>query len=131
MVLLFTLVLLVHIVIMVKKMPVLAFPTVQMARVDFKKPLDSISIRTLQNSVASEKGVGYTYYNHRDNILIYTFDNRLNTSDHIYKEAISPIGYESVKYIVAAKDMDKGCPVMNNSSFYGKLTDLVAGIVNK
>lgn len=126
---LFVLLLLTHIVIMVKRMPILANPTLQLARVDFKEPLDSLSIGQIRNKVVSQKGVKSTYYNQRDDILIYTFDNRLNNARTIYDNAIVPSGYASVRYVVTAKDLQQGCPVMSNDSFYGKLTALVAKIV--
>jgi len=127
---LFVLLLLTHIVIMVKSMPILVYPTLQLARVDFKEPLDSLSIRRIRNQVASQKGVESTYYNPKDDILIYTFDNRLNNAHSIYDKAIIPSGYASERYVVTAKDLQQGCPVLNNNSFYGKLTALVAKIVN-
>ncbi len=120
--------LIVHIAIMVKGRP--ADATVQLGRADFKEPVDSLSALKIQNDIKGLKGVQYTYFNAKDYILVYAFDNKVNTAQKIYDAAIKNAGFSSVRYTVGAADLAKGCPVMSNNSFYGKLTGLVAGFVN-
>jgi hypothetical protein len=122
--------LIVHIAIMVKGRPTPAFATIQMARADFKEPVDSLSAVRIQNEIKNLKGVQTTWFNAKDYILVYSFDNKINTAQSIYDAAIKNSGFRSVRYIVGKADLAKGCPVMNNNSFYGKLTEVVAGIVN-
>lgn len=129
-VLLFFIVLVTHIVIMVKNRPPLVHSTTQLARADFKQPVDSAAAISIQDGLKKLSGVQTTYFNLKDNILVYGFDNRKNTAENIYDEAIKNCGFTSVRYMVNSKDMANGCPVIDNNSFYGKVTNVIAKIVN-
>jgi len=123
-------VLIIHIAIMVKSRLPLVNATVQMARADFKQPVDSLSAAQIQDQVKSLKGVKSTYFNSKDHILVYTYDNNQNTAQNIYDKVIKNSGFRSVRYTVSKDDLAKGCPVMGNHSFYGKLTSIMASIIN-
>lgn len=122
--------LIVHIVIMVKNKAPLANATIQMARADFNEPIDAIAATKIQNEIKMQAGVKSTYFNSNSNILVYTFDNRANDAQDIYNNAIKNSGFASERHIVSAEDATKGCPAMDNKSFYGKLTKVVTSIVN-
>lgn len=121
--------LIVHIAIMVKTRPPLANATLQIARADFLQPVDSLNAVKMEKKVRGIKGVESTYFNLKDYSLVYTFDNRLNTAGHIYDEAIKDPEFPSKRYIVSTADLQKGCPVMSDHSFYGKLTAAVTKII--
>lgn len=127
---LFFLVLIIHIAVMVRDRPPIANATIEMARVDFNAPVDSSSIIAIQEKVKQLKGVRSTYYNYKNRILIYTFDNRVNNAQKIYDNAIRSSQFPSKRIIVSAAEAKQGCPVIDNKSFYGKLTALVAKVVN-
>jgi hypothetical protein len=127
---LFFAVLIVHIAIMVKGRPAPANAMIQMARADFREPVDAQSAAKIQNNIKSLKGVESTYFNLKDHIVVYTYNNKVNTAQHIYDVAIKDVGFRSVRYTVSQNDLSKGCPVLNNNSFYGRLTEKVASIVN-
>lgn len=124
------LVLMVHIVVMVKNMPHYTNPTVQLARADFKEPVDSGSAARIQQQIKKLPGVASTYFNQKAGILVYAYDNRKNNAQNIYDDVVRNSGFRSVRYTVTAEDLKSGCPVMNDNSFYGKLTNMVAKIVN-
>lgn len=122
--------LIIHIAVMVHKRGPIAFSTEQMARADFQTQVDSSLAKNIQQKIMSIKGVKNTYFNLKDNILIYTFDNRTNTAQHIFDKGIKTSGIPVVRYTVSKADLSSGCPVMNNNSFYGKLTTIVSKFVN-
>lgn len=122
--------LLIHIAIMVKGRPAPANATIQMARADFREPVDSLSAVRIQDKIKSLRGVESTWFNQKNYIVVYTYDNKVNTAQHIYDAAIKDAGFKSVRYTVSKSDLAKGCPVMNNHSFYGKLTEAVSNIIN-
>lgn len=127
---LFVAALLVHITLMVKEMRNLPDATIQLARADFKQPVDPINALQIENKVMEQTGVKSTYFNPKDYTLVYTFDNRVNNARNIYDHAIRNDGFLSTRYIVSAADLSQGCPVMNDHSFYGKLTAFVGRFVN-
>lgn len=122
--------LLVHVTIMVKEMRALPDATIQMARADFTQPVDSINAVLIENKVMDQPGVKSTYFNSKDYTLVYTFNNRINNAPNIYNHAIKNDGFSSACFIVSAADLSKGCPVMNDNSFYGKLTVFLGKFVN-
>lgn len=119
-----------HVIIMIKEMRTLPYATIQRARADFKQPVDSLNALQIENKVMAQPGVESTYFNPREYILVYTFDNRVNNAQNIYDKVIKNDGFKSVRYIVSATDLSKGCPVMNDNNFYGKLTAFVGRFVN-
>lgn len=123
-------VLIVHIAVMVHQKGELPLATVQMARADFQAPIDSVQALQIQHDIQTLNGVKSTYFNVKDDIVIYTFDNRRNTAQDIFDKAIKTSGFPVVRYTVSEKDLAKGCPVMNDNSFYGKLTAVVSKFVN-
>lgn len=122
--------LIVHIAVMVHNRAPLPLATIQMARADFKMPVDSAAAQQIQDNIRKLNGVKSTYFNVADDIVIYTFDNRLNTAQRIFDKAIKNSGFAAVRYTVSEKDLSGGCPVMNDHSFYGKLTAVVSRFVN-
>lgn len=123
-------VLIIHIAIMVKGAQPLVNSTEQMARADFSQPVDSSDAIKIENEVKSLNGVKSVYFNLKDYILIYTFDNRVNNAQKIYDHAIRNSGFSAIRYVVSGSELSKGCPVMNDHSFYGKLTTIISKIVN-
>jgi len=122
--------LVIHIAIMVYHKGPLPFEHTQMARTDFMEPLDSLQISKLKSNLLSQKGVKSIYLNSKDHNVVYTFDNRQNSGDNIFRNAIVPAHLKAKPYIVSAEDLNRGCPAFNNNSFYGKLTKVISKAVN-
>lgn len=123
-------VLVAHIVVMVKNRKPLENPTIQMARVDFRQPVHLSDLTKMEHRIKDMNGVKDTYFNQGSNILIYTFDAKLNSAERIYNGAIKNAGFGAEWYVVAKGDEAKGCPAMDNHSFYGKLTSVVENSIN-
>jgi hypothetical protein len=123
-------VLIIHIAFMVKGRKPPANATVQMVRVDFKQEMDSSAIACVESDIKSMKGVKDVYYNPQSHILIYSFDAKQNNAKTIYDIAINGSGYSAHRFAFAKNDQANGCPVMDNHSFYGRLTSIVETILN-
>lgn len=124
------LILLIHVAVMVKKNRAAPGDTVQLARADFKEPVDSLSAARIEQNIQKMRGVKSTYFNRPDGILVYAFDNTQNTSRAIYEQGVQNTGFQSALYVVSAGDMKTGCPAILDDSFYGKLTRAVAHLIN-
>lgn len=122
--------LVIHIGIMVKNQKPLENATIQMARVDFSNSLDLQQAQVIEENIKNQKGVKDVFYNEKNHLLIYTFDNRINNSENIYNTSIKSAEFSSAPYFVSAEDAAKGCPVINSDSFYGQLTKVVSKIIN-
>lgn len=122
--------LVIHISVMVYHKAPLPFKHVQMARIDFLQPLDENHLKQVKRNLKAQKGVRSTYYNTKDHNVVYTFDNRQNNARQIYNGAIAQADIAAKPYIVSAKDLKNGCPVMDTHSFYSRLTTVISKVVN-
>lgn len=120
----------IHIAVMVYHKGPLPFEHIQMARADFLAPLDKANVAQIKSRLEGQKGVKSTFFSPKDRDVVYTFDNRQNNAANIYHAAIQGAAVPSKPYVVTAADLATGCPAMDNSSFYGKLTAAVSRIVN-
>ncbi|HUH74111.1 MAG TPA: hypothetical protein VLZ75_06845 [Chitinophagales bacterium] len=123
----FAITLIVHIAIMVGNKSSSSFH--QLARVDFSQDISDNEVQQIEESLKSEKGFVSTYFNDVDKILVYKFDKRYNNSSQIYANTIQPKAPNSTRFIVTEAMQAKGCPVISDDSFYGKLTATVTQIM--
>lgn len=123
-------VLIVHIGIMVHERGALPMATIQMARVDFQNPITPLQAKNIEADFKHYKGVKSTHFNVKNGILIYTFDNRKNSTKAIYSNFEKENSLPCSRYVVSDEDLSHGCPAMNSNSFYGKLTNVISKIVN-
>ncbi|WP_107040308.1 hypothetical protein [Brumimicrobium mesophilum] len=122
--------LVIHIGIMVYGKEALPLATTQIGRLDFDEQINEGQANAIENQFKNIEGVKSTYFNVGSDILIYTFDNRKNSTENIYKEFNQGSNYLSSRYTVSEEDLSKGCPAIESDSFYGKLTSMVSKIVN-
>jgi hypothetical protein len=102
----------------------------QLARIDFTEQLDSMDIRKIKNSVLSMEGVDAAYFNVDDNILVYSYDPVLIHSDLVYYNLMKENTYKAERFIVDAKQLKNGCPVIDKSSFSYQFASAVQKIMN-
>lgn len=123
-------VLIVHIAIMVKGRTPPENATIQMARADFDQQPDVAGAGVIESRIRAMNGVKDTYYNPASKILIYTFDATKNNAVTIFNRAVKPSGFKVALHTFSKEEMSRGCPAMDNSSFYSKLTAMIARMVN-
>ena len=122
--------LIVHIAVMVKGKKPLASEHTQLARIDFSTAADPETITEIEQSIGALPGVQSTYYNPATHTLVYAYNNKLQNAADVYQSQIRSRKVDALKYTVSAADATKGCPAMNDNSFYGRLTKTVSSIVN-
>ena len=122
--------LIVHIAVMVKGKKPLSSEQTQLARIDFPPATDPQVISEIEQSIKALPGIESTYYNPTTHILVYAYNNKQQSAAQVYESQVSARNIDALKYTVSAADATKGCPVMNDKSFYGRLTKTVSSIVN-
>lgn len=122
--------LLIHIAVMVKGKKPLSSEQTQLARIDFPPATDPVVISEIEQSIKALPGIQSTYYNPATHILVYAYNNKQQSAAQVYESQVSARNVDALKYTVSAADATKGCPAMNDKSFYGRLTKTVSAIVN-
>lgn len=96
-------------------------PQLQMSRIDFNQPVDSVEGAKIQSFVNHIDGVQKSYFNLEDDILVYAFYNDRQTSQNVFNELMASGDYNAEKYVVSEDDKKTGCPAMSGGSVTGLL----------
>ena len=105
--------------------------TMQISRIDFQEPLDSMKMKTIHHQLKSIPGFINDSYNLETGVLVYFHDNRIADSKKIFEELMSKGNYKATRYIVPKElASNKVCPVMNEGSISYAFTKQVKRIFN-
>ncbi len=88
----------------------------QLARIDFKETLDSNQVAQVRNTVHQLSGIKHSFYNTKDDILVYAFDPKEQQSALVYEVVKKETGLKAERFIVSDADMANGCPVIDQNS---------------
>lgn len=104
--------------------------TIQVSRIDFDKPFDSLSTVAIKEELHSIKGVKSEIIV-KKNVVVYFHDNTVADSKKVYDELMTKGNYKAERFILppslAAKQV---CPVMEKDGFKYKFSKFIQGIFN-
>lgn len=102
--------------------------TIQISRIDFDKPFDSISTLQIKKKLHEIKGVKSDIIV-KNNVVVYFHDNQIANSEKIFKELMSKGDYRAKRFILPANLANKQvCPVMKKDGLSYKFTKFVQSI---
>jgi hypothetical protein len=105
--------------------------TMQISRIDFKEPLDSLKMKEIHRNLKTIPGFISDSYNVEKGVLVYFHDNRIADSKSIFNALIRKGKYKANRYVLpkslAANEV---CPVMNKGSMSYKFSKTVKQIFN-
>jgi hypothetical protein len=102
--------------------------TIQVSRIDFDKPLDSINSLDITQKLHSIPGVKDEVIVKR-NVVVYFHDNKIADSKKIYDELMTKGNYKAQRFILPDNLAHKQvCPVMNKDGLNYKFTQFVQRI---
>ena len=104
--------------------------TIQISRIDFDQPFDSLSTLAVKKNLQSIPGVKSDIIVKR-NVVVYFHDNTIADSKKVYDELMTKGNYKAERFLLppslAAKQV---CPVMKKDSFKYKFSKFIQGIFN-
>lgn len=104
--------------------------TIQVSRIDFDKPFDSLSTIAIQNTIRTIPGVKSEVIVKR-NVVVYFHDNKIADSKKIYDELMAKGSYKAQRFILPeGMASQQVCPVMNQNGLMYKFSSLVQRIFN-
>lgn len=119
-----------HILDMTKKANNVDNRTIQISRIDFEKPFDSLSTIDIKSKLASIEGVRKRITVVR-NVVVYRHDNTVTNSKKVYDELMTKGSYKANRFVLPANLAGKEvCPAMKKDGFYYNYTQLVLRIFN-
>jgi hypothetical protein len=104
--------------------------TVQVSRIDFDKPFDSISSIEIQKKLHEITGVKTDVVVVR-NTVVYFHDKKIANSKQVFDQLMAKGNYKAQRFLVADSLAKKAvCPVMDENSFKYKFAHFVQRIFN-
>ncbi len=119
-----------HILDMTEKANNVDNRTIQISRIDFDKPFDSLSTIDIENKLASFEGVKKRITVIK-NVVVYRHDNTIANSKKVFDELMAKGNYKANQFVLPANLVGKEvCPAMKKDGFYYNYTQLVLRIFN-
>jgi hypothetical protein len=104
--------------------------TIQVSRIDFDKPFDSLSSMDIKQKLHDIPGVKSEIIIKR-NVVVYFHDNRVADSKKVYDELMTAGHYNAQQFVLPASlANNQVCPVMKKDGFKYKFSKFIQGIFN-
>lgn len=104
--------------------------TIQVSRIDFDKPFDSIAAADIKQKLHEINGVKSEIIVKR-NVVVYFHDNRVADSKKVYDELMTTGHYKAERFILPSSlANNQVCPVMNKDGMSYKFSRFVQRIFN-
>lgn len=104
--------------------------TIQVSRIDFDRPFDSLGTIDIKQKLHSIPGVKSEIIV-KKNVVVYFHDNTVADSKKVYDELMAKGNYNAERFVLPASvAMQQVCPVMKKDSFKYKFSKFIQGIFN-
>lgn len=98
---------------------------IQISRIDFDRPFDSLSTIEIKEKLHAIKGVKSDIIV-KNNVVVYFHDNTIADSKKVFNQLMSNCNYKAQRFVIpAALANNSVCPVMKKDSFKYKFAQWV------
>jgi hypothetical protein len=105
--------------------------TLQISRIDFEEPIDSIQAKQINRDMRSIAGVKNPSVFADKKVVVYYHDMTIANSEQVYKQLMAKGNYKANRYVVPAKlASNEVCPVLDRNSFSFKFSRGIQRIFN-
>ena len=105
--------------------------SLQISRIDFKVPIDSIKAKEIHRNLKSIPGVKTDRLNRETGVLVFFHDIKVADSKTIYNKLAAMGNYKAERFTLPKElENKKACPVMNEDSFSYKFSRGIKRIFN-
>ena len=105
--------------------------TMQISRIDFKEPIDSLKAKEIHRNMKSIAGVKNPKFFPEKNVLVYYHDSKIVNSEKVFNELMAKGNYKAERLVIPVNIASKQvCPVMDESSFKYKFSRGIKRIFN-
>ena len=104
--------------------------TVQISRIDFDKPFDSIASIEIQKKLHEIPGVKTDIIVVR-NVVVYYHEKKIANSKQVFDQLMAKGNYKAQRYLLPEQFANQSvCPVMDENSFNYKFSQFIQRIFN-
>ncbi len=103
----------------------------QISRIDFNQPLDSVMVKEIHRNLKSIDGVKNDHFNMERGVVVYYHDNRITNADKVFNQLMAKGDYKATPFVISKELASRQvCPVMNRDDFSYKFSRGVKRIFN-
>ena len=105
--------------------------SLQISRIDFKEPIDSLKAKEIHRNLKSIPGVKTDRLNKETGVLVFFHDIKVADSKTIYNKLMTIGDYKAERFVLPKELENKtACPVMTEDSFSYKFSRGIQRIFN-
>ncbi len=105
--------------------------SLQISRIDFKEPIDSLKAKEIHRNLKSIPGVKTDRLNKETGVLVFFHDIKVADSKTIYNKLMTMGDYKAERFVLPKELENKtACPVMTEDSFSYKFSRGIQRIFN-
>ncbi len=105
--------------------------SLQISRIDFKEPIDSLKAKEIHRNLKSIPGVKTDRLNKETGVLVFFHDIKIADSKTIYNKLMVMGHYKAERFVLPKELENKtACPVMSEDSFSYKFSRGIQRIFN-
>ena len=105
--------------------------SLQISRIDFKEPIDSLKAKEIHRNLKSIPGVKTDRLNKETGVLVFFHDIKVADSKTIYNKLMAMGNYKAERFVPPKELENKtACPVMSEDSFSYKFSKGIQRIFN-
>ena len=105
--------------------------TMQISRIDFNEPIDSLMAQKITTDMKSIAGVKNPLVVAKNKVVVYYHDMNVANSEQVYNQFMAKGNYNAKRFLVSPELASKEvCPVMDKNSFKYKFSRGVQRIFN-
>lgn len=105
--------------------------TMQISRIDFKEPIDSLTSKEIHRNLKSIDGVKNIKIVSEKGVVVYFHDNRIVNAEQVFNQLSTKGNYLAERFVISDELASKKvCPAMNTDSFSYKFSRGIQRIFN-
>lgn len=105
--------------------------SMQISRIDFSEPIDSLMAQKITTDMKSIPGVKNPLVVAKNKVVVYYHDMNIANSEQVYNQFMTKGNYKAKRFVVSAALASKEvCPVLDKSSFKYKFSRGIQRIFN-
>lgn len=105
--------------------------TIQISRIDFNEPLDSLKSKEIHRNLKSIDGVKNIKIVPEKGVVVYFHDNRIVNAKQVFTQLSTKGAYQAERFVISDEIAAKRvCPAMNTDSFSYKFSRGIQRIFN-
>lgn len=105
--------------------------SLQISRIDFKEPIDSLKAKEIHRAMKSIVGVKNPKFYPEKNVLVYYHDLKVVNSEGVFNQLMSKGDYKAERLVIPVDIASrKVCPAMDQDSFSFKFSRGIQRIFN-